>query len=133
MGRQAMDRWSVYGLAILAAVVVSSCGGGGQQPTGGAPSGPGAAAGTVSISEKEWMITDLPATVKAAHELGSFLGGRGLDAAIYHGRLPAPERTRVQNAFMQTESPRVMVGLRPCGCASRTIPLAAASVHATSI
>lgn len=61
-----MYRWSVYGLAILAAVVVSSCGGGGgQQPTGGAPSGPGAAAGTVSISEKEWIIADQPATVKA--------------------------------------------------------------------
>lgn len=60
-----MQRWSAYGLAILAAVVVSSCGGGGQQPTGGAPSGPGAAAGTVSISEKEWMIVDQPATVKA--------------------------------------------------------------------
>ncbi len=60
-----MHRWGAYGLAILAAVVVSSCGGGGQQPTGGAPSGPGAATGTVSISEKEWMITDLPATVKA--------------------------------------------------------------------
>jgi ATP-dependent DNA helicase RecQ len=40
------------------------------------------------------------ATVKAAEELGQFLGDRGIDVGVYHGRLPAGERSRVQDAFM---------------------------------
>jgi ATP-dependent DNA helicase RecQ len=56
------------------------------------------------------------ATVKAAHELGEFLRGKGLEVGIYHGRLPAPERTRAQNAFMQgAEGPRIMVATNAFG------------------
>ncbi len=40
------------------------------------------------------------ATVKAAEELGQFLKDKGLHAGVYHGRLPAAERSRVQDAFM---------------------------------
>jgi ATP-dependent DNA helicase RecQ len=56
------------------------------------------------------------ATVKAAHELGEFLAGKGLEVGIYHGRLPSPERTRAQNAFMQGASgPRIMVATNAFG------------------
>jgi ATP-dependent DNA helicase RecQ len=56
------------------------------------------------------------ATVKAAHELGEFLAGKGLEVGIYHGRLPSPERTRAQNAFMQgTDGPRIMVATNAFG------------------
>jgi ATP-dependent DNA helicase RecQ len=56
------------------------------------------------------------ATVKAAHELGSFLGERGLGVEVYHGRLPSPVRTRVQNAFMTGQKgPRVMVATNAFG------------------
>jgi ATP-dependent DNA helicase RecQ len=56
------------------------------------------------------------ATVKAADELGSFLAGRGMSVGVYHGRLPSPERTRVQNAFMQGPAgPRVMVATNAFG------------------
>jgi ATP-dependent DNA helicase RecQ len=56
------------------------------------------------------------ATVKAATELGTFLVDRGLEVGVYHGRLPAPERTRVQNAFMRgSNGPRVMVATNAFG------------------
>ncbi len=40
------------------------------------------------------------ATVKTVEELGTFLRDKGFDAGVYHGRLPAAERSRVQDAFM---------------------------------
>ena len=56
------------------------------------------------------------ATVRAADELGEFLTGRGLSVGVYHGRLPSPERTRVQNAFMQgSGGPRIMVATNAFG------------------
>jgi ATP-dependent DNA helicase RecQ len=56
------------------------------------------------------------ATVKAADELGAFLTDRGLRVGIYHGRLPSPLRTRVQDEFMQGASgPRVMVATNAFG------------------
>jgi ATP-dependent DNA helicase RecQ len=56
------------------------------------------------------------ATVKAAHELTEFLVGKGLEVGIYHGRLPSPERTRTQNAFMQgSAGPRIMVATNAFG------------------
>jgi ATP-dependent DNA helicase RecQ len=56
------------------------------------------------------------ATVKAADELGMFLTQRGLDAGVYHGRLPSPVRTRVQDAFMTGgDGPRVMVATNAFG------------------
>jgi len=55
------------------------------------------------------------ATVKAADELGAFLTDQGLEVGVYHGRLPAPLRTRVQNAFMRGKEPRVMVATNAFG------------------
>ncbi len=56
------------------------------------------------------------ATVKAADELGSFLTDQGLRVGVYHGRLPSPVRTRVQDEFMQGQSgPRVMVATNAFG------------------
>jgi ATP-dependent DNA helicase RecQ len=56
------------------------------------------------------------ATVKAAEELGAFLRDRGVDAGVYHGRLPANERSRVQDAFMNGGTgPRLMVATNAFG------------------
>jgi ATP-dependent DNA helicase RecQ len=56
------------------------------------------------------------ATVKAADELGAFLAEKGLQAGVYHGRLPSPVRTRVQDAFMQgVGGPRIMVATNAFG------------------
>lgn len=61
-----MHRWSMFGLALVAAVVVSACGGGGgsQPPSGSPPTGPTTGGATVTISEKEWTISGQPATIK---------------------------------------------------------------------
>jgi ATP-dependent DNA helicase RecQ len=68
------------------------------------------------------LLTRLPgqgivyvATVKAADELGHFLTAAGLSVGVYHGRLPAPIRTRVQDAFMTTGTPRIMVATNAFG------------------
>ena len=56
------------------------------------------------------------ATVKAAEELGAFLRDKGIDAGVYHGRLPAAERSRVQDAFMNSgKGPRLMVATNAFG------------------
>src|SRR5262249_45429556 len=56
------------------------------------------------------------ATVKAAEELGQFLKDKGFDAGVYHGRLPAAERARVQNAFMNgNNGPPLMVATNAFG------------------
>jgi len=56
------------------------------------------------------------ATVKSATELGAELADAGLPVGVYHGRLPAAERTRVQNAFMRgTRGPRIMVATNAFG------------------
>ncbi|HEY7953702.1 MAG TPA: ATP-dependent DNA helicase RecQ [Polyangia bacterium] len=56
------------------------------------------------------------ATVKAAEELGAFLEEQGMQVGVYHGRLPAPLRMRVQDEFMQGEKgPRVMVATNAFG------------------
>src|SRR5262249_15695585 len=44
------------------------------------------------------------------------LAGKGLEVGIYHGRLPSPQRTKAQNAFMQGSSgPRIMVATNAFG------------------
>ncbi|MDB4967174.1 MAG: ATP-dependent helicase, RecQ family [Myxococcales bacterium] len=56
------------------------------------------------------------ATVKAADELGGILRDKGLDVGVYHGRLPANERSRVQDAFMGGKgSPALMVATNAFG------------------
>lgn len=57
------------------------------------------------------------ATVKAAEELGQFLVDKGIDVGVYHGRLPAAERARVQDAFMSGKpgGPRLMVATNAFG------------------
>src|SRR5207249_3241870 len=55
------------------------------------------------------------ATVKAADELGALLTEQGLEVGVYHGRLPAVLRTRVQDAFMRGNEPRVMVATNAFG------------------
>ena len=56
------------------------------------------------------------ATVKAAEELGTFLRDKGFDAGVYHGRLPAAERSRVQDAFMGSRGgPKLMVATNAFG------------------
>jgi ATP-dependent DNA helicase RecQ len=56
------------------------------------------------------------ATVKAAEELGQLLKDKGLDAGVYHGRLPAAERARVQDAFMTgKDGPPLMVATNAFG------------------
>ena len=55
------------------------------------------------------------ATVKAADELGAFLSDAGLEVGVYHGRLPAPRRTKVQDAFMDGTLPRIMVATNAFG------------------
>src|SRR5581483_5959650 len=55
------------------------------------------------------------ATVKAADELGYFLTDAGLSVGVYHGRLPSPVRTKVQDAFMTTGTPRIMVATNAFG------------------
>jgi ATP-dependent DNA helicase RecQ len=56
------------------------------------------------------------ATVKAAEELGVALRDSGVDCGIYHGRLPASERSRVQDAFMGGHGgPRLMVATNAFG------------------
>ncbi len=61
------------------------------------------------------------ATVKAADELGAFLRDAGFDCGVYHGRLPAAERSRVQDAFMNGKPsakgapPRLMVATNAFG------------------
>jgi ATP-dependent DNA helicase RecQ len=55
------------------------------------------------------------ATVKAADELGTVLTEAGLQVGVYHGRLPAPLRMKVQDAFMSGKEPRVMVATNAFG------------------
>jgi ATP-dependent DNA helicase RecQ len=55
------------------------------------------------------------ATVRAAEELGTFLTDQGLEVGVYHGRLAAPLRMRVQDAFMHGKEPRVMVATNAFG------------------
>jgi ATP-dependent DNA helicase RecQ len=56
------------------------------------------------------------ATVKSAEELGLVLRDQGIDVGVYHGRLPAAERSRVQNAFMGSNGgPRLMVATNAFG------------------
>jgi ATP-dependent DNA helicase RecQ len=56
------------------------------------------------------------ATVKAAEELGGILRDKGLDVGVYHGRLPAAERSRVQDAFMGGKGgPALMVATNAFG------------------
>ena len=61
------------------------------------------------------------ATVKAADELGAFLRDAGFDCGVYHGRLPAAERSRVQDAFMNGKTtakgapPRLMIATNAFG------------------
>ena len=56
------------------------------------------------------------ATVKSADELGLFLRDKGLDVGVYHGRLPAAERSRVQDAFMGSRGgPKLMVATNAFG------------------
>ena len=57
------------------------------------------------------------ATVKAAEELGALLTDKGIDCGVYHGRLPAAERSRVQDAFMggHKGGPRLMVATNAFG------------------
>jgi ATP-dependent DNA helicase RecQ len=56
------------------------------------------------------------ATVKAAEELGGFLRDKGIEAGVYHGRLPSGERARVQDAFMSNaQGPRLMVATNAFG------------------
>ncbi len=54
------------GLTMLVAIVITACGGGGGgQPSGSQPSAPGEAAATITVAEKEWVLTPQPATAKA--------------------------------------------------------------------
>jgi ATP-dependent DNA helicase RecQ len=56
------------------------------------------------------------ATVKAAEELGAALRDSGVECGVYHGRLPAAERSRVQDAFMAgSGGPRIMVATNAFG------------------
>src|SRR5262249_50856779 len=56
------------------------------------------------------------ARVKAADEIGVFLTDQGLEVGVYHGRLPSPIRTRVQDTFMHGgRGPRVMVATNAFG------------------
>jgi ATP-dependent DNA helicase RecQ len=56
------------------------------------------------------------ATVKAAEELGAALRDGGVECGVYHGRLPAAERSRVQDAFMAgSGGPRIMVATNAFG------------------
>ena len=54
------------------------------------------------------------ATIKAAQEAHSALRARGIDAGIYHGRLPAAERQATQDAFMEGHC-RVLVATNAFG------------------
>jgi ATP-dependent DNA helicase RecQ len=56
------------------------------------------------------------ATVKAAEELGAAMRDSGIDAGVYHGRLPSAERSRVQDAFMNGRGgPRLMIATNAFG------------------
>jgi ATP-dependent DNA helicase RecQ len=56
------------------------------------------------------------ATVRAAQELAAALAASGLPISVYHGRLPASERTHVQDAFMRgAGGPRVMIATNAFG------------------
>jgi ATP-dependent DNA helicase RecQ len=81
-----------------------------------------------SEHEKQQKLTELVerlpgpgiiyvATVKAAEELGTLLRDKGFDAGVYHGRLPAAERVRVQDAFMggKPGGPKLMVATNAFG------------------
>ncbi|MGM9491744.1 RecQ family ATP-dependent DNA helicase [Ideonella sp. YS5] len=54
------------------------------------------------------------ATIKAAEAVHELLTAAGIDAGLYHGRLPARQRSAAQEAFM-AGTPRVMVATNAFG------------------
>jgi ATP-dependent DNA helicase RecQ len=55
------------------------------------------------------------ATVKTVDALADFLAEHGVECGRYHGRMRAKERERVQSAFMERGSPRIMVATNAFG------------------
>jgi ATP-dependent DNA helicase RecQ len=55
------------------------------------------------------------ATVKTVDALADFLAEHGVECGRYHGRMRAKERERVQSAFMDRSSPRIMVATNAFG------------------
>jgi ATP-dependent DNA helicase RecQ len=54
------------------------------------------------------------ATIKAAEQLHAALEGAGIDASLYHGKLPARQREETQDSFMRGDC-RVMVATNAFG------------------
>jgi len=55
------------------------------------------------------------ATVKTVDALADFLWSQGVECGRYHGRMRAKDRERVQTAFMEHGSPRLMVATNAFG------------------
>jgi ATP-dependent DNA helicase RecQ len=55
------------------------------------------------------------ATVKTVDALADFLAEHGVESGRYHGRMRAKERERVQSAFMDRSTPRIMVATNAFG------------------
>jgi ATP-dependent DNA helicase RecQ len=55
------------------------------------------------------------ATVKTVDALADFLWSQGVECGRYHGRMRAKDRERVQSAFMEHGSPRLMVATNAFG------------------
>jgi ATP-dependent DNA helicase RecQ len=55
------------------------------------------------------------ATVKTVDALADFLAEHGVQCGRYHGRMRAKERERVQSAFMDRSTPRIMVATNAFG------------------
>jgi ATP-dependent DNA helicase RecQ len=55
------------------------------------------------------------ATVKTVDALADFLAEHGVECGRYHGRMRSKERERVQSAFMDRSTPRIMVATNAFG------------------
>lgn len=55
------------------------------------------------------------ATVKAVDALAEFLAANGMPCGAYHGRMRAKDRERIQSAFMERSTPRIMVATNAFG------------------
>ena len=67
-----------------------------------------------ALRERTGAAIVYTATVKAAQALHAWLGVQGEDALLYHGRLPARQRTAAQDAFMHAHA-RTMVATNAFG------------------
>ncbi len=103
-----MRGWiGVSGLILLVVLTATACGGGGQQ--GGGQQGGASSASTVTVSEKEWMMEDQPAKVKA----GTIKFVVKNDGTIEHNFVIKELNQEVATSIQPGQSKEASITLKP--------------------